>query len=261
MIHVADLRKNRLFDPTSTRFQGVLPPSGPRLIAERGRGQPPSGTRETSMARFVAAFAIPHPPSAIRHLSSAICHPPFVICHPPFVICHFSFPVPRSEFRIPHFLESGTDPPSAISHLPSAICHLPFLLPHSPFCIPHSVFLESGTDPPSANCHLPSANCHLPFLLPHSPFRISHSAFSRERNGLPNLWHKGNLVGPFDSGWPLSTLFLDTAALTASSFSSFHWPLATDHWPLFSRYSPLKPPPAWTSGVRSCADPPTLATV
>src|SRR5208337_1008141 len=195
---------------------GVLPPSGPRLIAESGRGQPLSGTRETSMARFVAAFAIRHPPSPIRH-------PPSPIRHPPFVICHFSFPIPRSAFRIPHFLESVTDPPSAI-------------------------------------CHLPSAICHLPFLLPHSPFRIPHSAFSRERNGLPNLWHKGNLVGPFDSGWPLSTLFLDTAALTASSFSSFHWPLATDHWPLFSRHSPPEPPPAGTSGVRSCADLAPLAT-
>ena len=41
MIHIADLRKNRPFDPTSTRFQGVLPPSGPRIIAESGR--PPCG--------------------------------------------------------------------------------------------------------------------------------------------------------------------------------------------------------------------------
>src|SRR5271157_151497 len=97
MIHIADLRENRLFDPTSTRFQGVLPPSGPRLIAESGRGQPLSGTRETSMARFVAAFAIRHPL--------------FVIRHPPFVICHFSFPIPRSKFRIPHLLESGTGYP------------------------------------------------------------------------------------------------------------------------------------------------------
>ena len=74
------------------------------LPSESGRGQPLSGTRETSMARFVAAFAIRHPPSPIRH-------PPFVICHPPFVICHFSFPISRSAFRIPHFLESGTGYP------------------------------------------------------------------------------------------------------------------------------------------------------
>src|SRR5208337_2682300 len=55
-----------------------------------GRCHPLSGTRETWVARFVAAF---------------------VICHPPFVICHFSFPIPRSEFRIPHCLESGTGHP------------------------------------------------------------------------------------------------------------------------------------------------------
>src|SRR5208337_4517237 len=125
---------------------GVLPPSGPRLIAESGRGQPLSGTRETSMARFVAAFAIRHPPSAIRH--------------PPFVICHFSFPIPRAEFRIPHFLESGTGYPIS---------------------------------------------------------------------GTKETWLAPFGSAPFDPGWPLSTLFLDTAALTASSFSSFHWPLATDH--------------------------------
>ena len=65
---------------------------GKRDITEGGRGQPLSGTRETWVARFVAAFVIP------------IRHPAFVICHPAFVNCHFSFPIPRSEFRIPHFL-------------------------------------------------------------------------------------------------------------------------------------------------------------
>jgi len=120
MIHIADLRKNRLFDPTSTRFQGVLPPSGQQVIAASGRGQPLSGTREKSMARFVAAFAIPHPRSAICHLRSAICHLRSAICHLRSAICHlrsaichlpFLLPHPRSEFRIPHFLESGTGYP------------------------------------------------------------------------------------------------------------------------------------------------------
>src|SRR5271157_5140715 len=97
MIHIADLRENRLFDPTSTRFQGVLPPSGPRIIAESGRGQPLSGTRETSMARFVPAFAIPHPPSAICHLPSAICHLPFLLPHSPFRIPHSAFSLLRRE--------------------------------------------------------------------------------------------------------------------------------------------------------------------
>ena len=39
------------------------------------------------------------------------------------------------------------------------------------------------------------------------------------------------------------------------------WP-PTSLWPLFSRPTPhaSRPPPAGTSGVRSCADPPPLAT-
>jgi len=114
MIHIADLRKNRLFDPTSTRFQGVLPPSGPRIIAESGRGQPLSGTRETSMARFVAAFAIPHPPSTIRHLSSAIRHLSSAIRHLSSAIRHLS---------------------STIRHLSSAISPSPFPVAHSAFRI------------------------------------------------------------------------------------------------------------------------------
>src|SRR5271157_3005627 len=59
----------------------------------RGRSLSVSGTLETVVGRFVAAYVIPHPAS--------------VICHPAFAICHFSFPIPRSEFRIPHFLTEG----------------------------------------------------------------------------------------------------------------------------------------------------------
>jgi|GEM_PF-3133660 len=124
------------------------------------------------MARFVAAFAIRHPPFVI-------CHPPFVICHPPFVICHFSFPIPRAEFRIPHFLESGTGYPIS---------------------------------------------------------------------GTKETWLAPFGSAPFDPGWPLSTLFLDTAALTASSFSSFHWPLATDHCSPATRPSSRRPPGPAGSG-------------
>ena len=49
MSHVADSRKNRPFDPISGPFQGVLPPSGPRImgaeeathfLAQRKRGWP-----------------------------------------------------------------------------------------------------------------------------------------------------------------------------------------------------------------------------
>jgi len=39
MSHVADSRKNRPFDPISGPFQGVLPPSGPRI---RARKRPPA---------------------------------------------------------------------------------------------------------------------------------------------------------------------------------------------------------------------------
>src|SRR5271157_5878908 len=54
------------------------------LARVRGRGYPLSGTRGTWVARFVAAFVIPHPA--------------FAICHPSSVIS-------PSAFRIPHFLE------------------------------------------------------------------------------------------------------------------------------------------------------------
>src|SRR5271157_338957 len=54
-------------------------------------GHPLSGTRETWVVRFVAAFAIPHPPSAICHLPSAICHLPFFLPHSPFRIPHSAF--------------------------------------------------------------------------------------------------------------------------------------------------------------------------
>src|SRR5271157_5394550 len=54
------------------------------LARVRGRGYPLSGTRGTWVARFVAAFVIPHPA--------------FAICHPASVICHFSFRIPHSAF-------------------------------------------------------------------------------------------------------------------------------------------------------------------
>jgi hypothetical protein len=172
-------------------------------------------------------------PERPERLAVVICHPPSAICHPPFVICH---------------------PPSAICHLPSAICHLPSAIRHLSSAIRH---------PPFVICHPPSAICHPPFVIRHPPFVICHFSFPIPRSefriphflesgtgypisGTKETWLAPFGSAPFDPGWPLSTLFLDTAALTASSFSSFHWPLATDHWPLFSRHSPLKPPPAGT---------------
>ncbi len=89
MIHVVDFEKTAF----STPFRGVSAPSGPQISAESGRGRPLSGTRETWLARFVAAFAIPHPPSAI-------CHLPFAICHLPFLLPHSPFRIPHSAFRI-----------------------------------------------------------------------------------------------------------------------------------------------------------------
>src|SRR5208337_3245224 len=67
-----------------------------------GRCHPLSGTRETWVARFVAAFVIPirHLLSAIRHLSSAIRHLSSAIRHLSSAISPSPFPVPNSAFRI-----------------------------------------------------------------------------------------------------------------------------------------------------------------
>src|SRR5208337_2949631 len=99
-----------------------------------GRCHPLSGTRETWVARFVAAFVIPirQVSSAIRHLPSARCHLPSAMCHLPSAVCH----LPSAICHLP----------SARCRLPSGICHLPFLLPHSPFRIPHSAL--SNEAPP-----------------------------------------------------------------------------------------------------------------
>ena len=43
MTHVVDFEKAAF----STSFRGVLPPSGPQIIAESGMGYPLVGTRET----------------------------------------------------------------------------------------------------------------------------------------------------------------------------------------------------------------------
>ena len=111
------------------------------------KGPPISGTRETWLARFVAAFAIPHPPSAI--------------CHLPSVICHFSFPIPRSEFRIfsraegaSHFWHKG----NVVGlfrlpvHFSPATCHYhPLSTAKNGFvCLPYSALvrpkLQSAND-------------------------------------------------------------------------------------------------------------------
>jgi len=62
MIHVVDFEKTAF----STLFRGVLPPSGPQIIAESGRGHPLSGTRETWLA--------PNVPSPNEALSAFTDH-------------------------------------------------------------------------------------------------------------------------------------------------------------------------------------------
>jgi hypothetical protein len=59
------------------------PPPAFRRDQRSGRGHPVPGIPETWLARFVAAFLIPHTPSGI---------------------CHLPFLLPHSPFRIPHFL-------------------------------------------------------------------------------------------------------------------------------------------------------------
>jgi len=51
MIHVVDFEKTAF----STPFRGVLPSSGPQIIAENGMGYPLLGTRETWLAPNVLA--------------------------------------------------------------------------------------------------------------------------------------------------------------------------------------------------------------
>jgi len=60
MIHVVDFEKTAF----STPFRGVLPPSGPQIIAESGMGYPLLGTRETWLAPNVhlATVLPPHAP-------------------------------------------------------------------------------------------------------------------------------------------------------------------------------------------------------
>src|SRR5271157_1340254 len=60
MIHVVDFEKTAF----STPFPGVLPPSGPQIIAESGMGYPLLGTRETRLAPNVhlATVLPPHAP-------------------------------------------------------------------------------------------------------------------------------------------------------------------------------------------------------
>src|SRR5271157_3728587 len=123
----------------------------------------------------------------------------------------------------------------AIRHLSSAIRHPPFVICHLPFVI----------------CHLPFVICHFSFPIPRAEFRIPHfleSGTGYPISGTKETWLAPFGSAPFDPGWPLSTLFLDTAALTASSFSSFHWPLATDHCSPATRPSSRRPPGPAGSG-------------
>ena len=67
MVHVVDFEKTAI----STPFQGVLPPSGPQIIAESGMGYPLLGTRETCLAPNVhlATDLPPHAPRPTPHAS------------------------------------------------------------------------------------------------------------------------------------------------------------------------------------------------
>ncbi len=124
MIHVVDFEKTAF----STPFRGVSAPSGPQISAESGRGRPLSGTRETWLARFVAAFAIPHPPSAICHLPFAICHLPFLLPHSPFRIPHSAFSRERKgppAFWHPGNLVGPQRPPGHCSPAPRPTPHAP----------------------------------------------------------------------------------------------------------------------------------------
>ena len=71
MIHVVDFEKTAF----STPFRGVLPPSGPQIIAESGRGHPLSGTRETWLA--------PNVPSPNEALSAFTDHWPLATIFSP----------------------------------------------------------------------------------------------------------------------------------------------------------------------------------
>jgi hypothetical protein len=61
MIHVVDFEKTAF----STPFRGVLPPSGPQIIAESGMGCPLLGTRETWVVSTVPLVTV-LPPYAPR---------------------------------------------------------------------------------------------------------------------------------------------------------------------------------------------------
>src|SRR5208283_1585210 len=61
MIHVVDFEKTAF----STSFRGVLPPSGPQIIAESGMGYPLLGTRETWVVSTVLLAPV-LPPRAPR---------------------------------------------------------------------------------------------------------------------------------------------------------------------------------------------------
>ena len=65
MIHVVDFEKTAF----STPFRGVLPPSGPQIMAESGMGYPLLGTRETWVVSTVPLATVlpPHAPRSTPH--------------------------------------------------------------------------------------------------------------------------------------------------------------------------------------------------
>ena len=73
MIHVVDFEKTAF----STPFRGVLPPSGPQIIAESGMGYPLLGTRETWLAPNVHLATVLPPHAPRRNQRGQVVRRPF----------------------------------------------------------------------------------------------------------------------------------------------------------------------------------------